>query len=201
MKKIHALVIFAALTLAAAWILFLTAAKFINNQPPSKVEVISRLLKDIPTYKTVPPGPIRLTADPKDGSLGLPEELKEEIALELRVPVSEIYDDFMESHIKYGANFDDLSISIKSAPVALGGESIDGILVWIEAPNMCGSGGCWTTLYHRQGKMWNQVGELFGCARFEVLNSQTHGLRDIKMSECNRTSDSFIIKFNGEIYN
>jgi len=93
----------------------------------------------------------------------------------------------------------DWSVDVSSAAASLSGTRWDAMFVQLNGPGLCGSGGCMTEVLLRTDHGWTEVASLFGCDRIELLTTRTHGLQDIRYTDC-PSQRVYVYRFDGREY-
>lgn len=163
--------------------------------PVGQSSVVDQLFSQVQTF----PSPLRPTNNIVNLTMGLPAEQKNEVALLVKPWIADAVKSYQDSHVAYGGSLNDLKIQISSAPAALGGDHFDALFVQLDAPGMCGSGGCSTSIAINTRNGWINAGSLFGCETLEVLTSKSNGYRDFSYSQC-RSGSTYLYRFDGQRY-
>ena len=166
-----------------------------HSSTPVEQSPVDQLFLTVQTY----PSPLRQTNTVVNLAMGLPAEQKNEVAPLVKPWIADAVKSYQASHVAYGGSLNDLNIQISSAPAALGRDQVDAIFVQLDAPGMCGSGGCSTSLAIRTTNGWINVASLFGCEKIEVLTSKSNGFRDFSYSQC-RSGSTYLYRFDGQRY-
>jgi|TARA_B110000879_G_scaffold203504_1_gene281178 hypothetical protein len=114
-----------------------------------------------------------------------------------------------DSHLIYGPNCADktiecrgnleFNISFKAATIDLNADKIDEVIVYYEAPNFCGSGGCSSYILGQAdgGSGWEILGQFFPGYEPSISSSQYNRYSDIVY---NGRDNSYRCRFNGDRY-
>ena len=132
-------------------------------------------------------------------SQGLPEPAKDGLAPIIKPWLADAWLVHQSMHAPNEPHHSDWSVDVSSAAASLSGTRWDAVLVQLNGPGLCGSGGCTTQILHRTDQGWAEVGSLFGCAKIELLSTKTQGLRDIRYADC-PSQREYVFRFDGRGY-
>jgi len=130
---------------------------------------------------------------------GLPAPGKESMAGAVKPWLADAWLTHQSMHAPDEPDHSDWSVDVSSGAASLSGTRWDAVLVQLNGPGLCGSGGCTTQILHRSDQGWTEVGSLFGCDKIELLSTKTQGLRDIRYADC-PSNQEYVYRFDGRGY-
>jgi hypothetical protein len=132
-------------------------------------------------------------------SPGLPDPAKDGLAPIIKPWLADAWLTHQSMVEMNGFANSELSVDVSSAAASLSGTRWDAVFIQVSGLGLCGSGGCMTEILHRTDQGWTEVGSLFGCAKIELLTTRTHGLQDIRYTDC-PSQREYVFRFDGREY-